>query len=161
MVSLFEFKVGDSKTEIETASHMASRLSNVAMVTTKAKTVWCCQLDITMNALEVMTVERRVHEDLQVTRTGLQPFSITPKFPGFQLLVSCLLTPKTDLGSVVTHSVTHLPTIDKLDSCSFIMKDFINQGFACQDSGSQGVFSGSGFRCRYYLEAQHERHCKM
>jgi len=66
-------------------------------------------INITMNTLEVMTVERRGHEDLQVTRTGLQPFSISPESPGFQLLVRCLLTPKTDLGFVMTSSSRDLP----------------------------------------------------
>lgn len=95
-------------------------------------------INVTMNTLEVMTVERRGHEDLQVTRTGLQPFSISPESPGFQLLVRCLLTPKTDLGFVMTH----LPAINKLGPCSFIVKDLIKQGSAHQGSASW-VFSAT------------------
>lgn len=88
--------------------------------------------NITMNTLEIIMVERQEHEDLKVTRTGLQPFSISPESPGFQLLVQCLLTPKTDLGFVRTH----LPAINKLGSCSFAVKDVIKQGSAHQGIGS-------------------------
>lgn len=89
-------------------------------------------INITMNTLEIMMVERQSHEDLKVTRTGLQPFSISPESPGFQLLVQWLLTRKSDLGFVMTH----LPAFSKLGSCSFAVKDLIKQGSAHQGSGS-------------------------
>ena len=51
-------------------------------------------VNVTMTTLEVMTVERQKYEDLRVTRTGPQPFSINIKSPGFRLLVQCWLTPQ-------------------------------------------------------------------
>ena len=38
-------------------------------------------ISITMQTLEVLTVERAAYEDLKVTRSGCKPFSISPSSP--------------------------------------------------------------------------------
>jgi len=131
VVSLFDFKIGDSKTDIETMFGQQIERCRHVLHNNKDRNM-VLAINITMKTLEVVTVERRAHEDLQVTRTGLQPFSISPTSLGFQLLVRCLLTPKNDLGFVMTP----LPAINKLGSCRFIVKAPIKQGSAHQGSGS-------------------------
>lgn len=131
VVSLFEFKIGDSKTEIETMFGQQIERCRHVLHNNKDRNM-VLAINITMNTLEIMMVERQAHEDLKVTRTGLQPFSISPESPGFQLLVQWLLTPKSDLGFVMTH----LPAFSKLGSCSFAVEDLIKQGSAHHGSGS-------------------------
>lgn len=135
VVAVVEFKIGDSKTDIETMFGQQIERCRHVLHNNKDRNM-VVAINITMNTLEVMAVERQAHEDLKVTRTGLQPFSISPESPGFLLLVQCLLTPKTDLGFVTTR----LPAFNKLGSCSFAVKDLIKQGSAHQGSGSW-VFS--------------------
>lgn len=137
VVALLEFRIGDSKTDIETMFGQQIERCRHVLQNNKDRNM-VVAINITMNTIEVMAVERQAHEDLKVTRTGLQPFSISPESPGFLLLVQCLVTPKTDLGFVITH----LPACNKLGSCSFVVKDLIKQGSAHQGSGSW-VFSAT------------------
>lgn len=137
VVSLLEFKIGDSIREIETAFGQQIERSRHVLSNNQDRNM-VLAINITMNSLEAMTVERQEHDDLKLTRSGLQPFSISPTSPGFRLLVQCLLTPTTDLGFVISD----LPTLNKLGSCSFAVKDLIKQGSAHQGSGSW-VFSAT------------------
>jgi len=137
VVSLLEFKISDSKTDIETMFGQQIERCRHVFHNNKDRNM-VSAINITMNTLEVVTVERQAHEGLKVTRTGRQPFSISPESRGFQLLVQCLLTPKIDLGFVETQ----LPAVSELGSCSFAVVKPIKQGSAQQGSGSW-VFSAT------------------
>jgi len=163
VVCLYEFKIDDSKTDIETMfGQQIERCRYVLDAYSRRNLV--VAVNITMNNLEVITVERQAQEDLKVTRTGLQPFSISADSPGFQLLVQCLLTPKVGLGFVTPN----LPAVTKLKDCSFTVKDLIKQGSAHQGSGSW-VFSAkleSGADAILKLnklptEVSKHRHCRI
>ena len=53
---------------------------------------------LTMDALELLWIERRAHGDIAVARSGLQPLSFCPQSSGFMLLVQLLATSEVALG---------------------------------------------------------------
>jgi len=99
VVSVWEFKIGTSKTETETMfGQQMERCRFVPDSYDERQLV--VAVNVTMNSLEIMTRERQAQEDFKLTTTGPQPFSISKDSAEFQLLVQLLSTPKTDLGFV-------------------------------------------------------------
>lgn len=72
VVSLLEFKIGDSTREIETAFGQQIERSRHVLSNNQDRNL-VLAINITMNSLEAMTVERQEHDDLKLTRSGLQP----------------------------------------------------------------------------------------
>ncbi len=93
-------------------------------------------VNVTMNSLEVMTVERQDNEAFKLSITGPQPFSISDNSPGFQLLVRLLSTAKSDLGFMTSD----LPNISQLEGHHFTVQLLQKKGSAQLGSGSW-VFS--------------------
>lgn len=135
VVSVWEFKIGSSKTETETMfGQQVERCRYVLDAYDQRQ--FAVAVNFTMNSLEVMTVERQDYEDFKLSTTGPQPFSISDNSPGFQLLVNLLSTAKTDLGFVTTH----LPHISQLEDHQFTVQLLLKKGTAQLGSGSW-VFS--------------------
>lgn len=127
----FDFSNRDSKTDLETIfGQQVERCCHVLDAYSERELV--VAVNITRNSLEVVSVERAGQKPLQVTRTGRQPFSITAGSPGFQLLLRCLLTAKSQLGFVTCE----LPAVTRLSDCSFTVKELIRQGSATDDCES-------------------------
>ena len=89
-------------------------------------------INVTMNTLEVMTAEGQPGNDMRLSTTGRQPFSISQDSPGFQLLVQLLSTPKANLG----HVTPLMPAINKLGRHRLKVQYLMKQGTAHQGSGS-------------------------
>jgi len=141
VVSLWEFEIGSSKTETETMFGQQIERCRYALDSYDQRQM-VVAVNITMNSLDVMSVERQAKEDFKLTTTGPQPFSISKDSAGFQLLVQVLSTAKSDLGFVTPF----LPNINSLEGHQFTVQSLIKQGTAHQGSGSW-VFSvklGSG-----------------
>ena len=131
VVCLFDFSNRDSKTDLETSfGQQVERCCHVLDAYSESELV--VAVNITRNSLEVVSVERAGQKPLQVTRTGRQPFSISAGSPGLQLLVRCLLTPKSQLGFVTCE----LPAVAHLSDCSFTVMELIKQGSASDDCES-------------------------
>jgi len=131
VVSAWEFKIGSSKTEIETMyGQQVERCRYVLDACDQRQ--FAVAVNFTMNSLEVMTVERQDHEDFKLSTTGPQPFSISDNSPGFQLLVNLLSTSKTDLGFVTSN----LPNISQLEDHQFTVQLLRKKGAAQLGSGS-------------------------
>lgn len=91
IVSVWQFKTGTSKPEIETMyGQQVERCRAVLDAFNERQLV--VAVNITMNTLEVMTAERQRGNDMRVSTIGCQPFSISKNSPGFQLLVQLLST---------------------------------------------------------------------
>ncbi|DBA92323.1 TPA: hypothetical protein ACH3X2_003744 [Trebouxia sp. C0005] len=90
-------------------------------------------VNVTMNTFEVMTAERQPGNNMRLSTTGRQPFSISQNSAGFQLLVQLLSTPKANLG----YATPLMPAISKLGQHCLKVQYLINQGTAHQGSGSR------------------------
>ena len=135
VVSVWEFKLGNSKTETETMfGQQIERCRYVLDAHDQRQ--FAVAVNFTMNSLEVMAVERQAHEYFKVSTTGPQPFSISNNSPGFRLLVNLLSTAKTDLGFVTSD----LPDISQLEDHRFKVQLLHKKGTADLGSGSW-VFS--------------------
>ena len=135
VVSVWEFKIGSSKTETETmVGQQVERCRYVLDACDQRQ--FAVAVNLTMNSLEVMTVERQGDEAFKLSRTGPQPFSISDNSPVFQLLVNLLSTAKTDLGFVTSD----LPDISQLENHQFTVQLLRKKGNAQLGSGSW-VFS--------------------
>lgn len=55
-------------------------------------------VNFTLKTLEVMTAHRQAGNDMRLSMTGQQPFSISKTSLGFLLLIQPLSTPKANLG---------------------------------------------------------------
>ncbi|DBA90198.1 TPA: hypothetical protein ACH3X1_003501 [Trebouxia sp. C0004] len=135
VVSVWEFKLGNSKTETETMfGQQVERCRYVLDAYDRRQ--FAVAVNFTMNSLEVMTVERQAYEDFKLSTTGPQPFSISTNSPGFRLLVNLLSTAKTDLGFVTSD----LPDISQVEDHQFKVQLLQKKGTAHLGSGSW-VFS--------------------
>ena len=135
VVSVWEFKIGSGMPERETMfGQQAERCRYVLDAYDQRQ--YAVAVSFTMNSLEVMTVERQKHEDIKLSTTGPQPFSISDDSPGFQLLVKLLSTAKSDLGFMTSS----LPHISQLEDHKFTVLLLVRKGTAQLGSGSW-VFS--------------------
>ena len=89
VVSVWECKISSSKTETET---MFGQKVNCCWYVLDAsdQRQFAMAVNVSMNSLEVITVERQDFEGFKLSTTGPQPFSISKNSPGFQLLVNLL-----------------------------------------------------------------------
>ena len=123
VISLWEFNIGDSKPETETMfGQQVERCRYVLDSCDQRHLV--VAVNVTMNSLEVMTVERQDYEDVKLSTTGPQPFSISESSPGFQLLVNLLSTAKSRLGFVSPS----LPSISQLENNEFTVQLLLKKG---------------------------------
>ena len=131
IVSVWEFRMGTGETETETMyCQQVERCRAVLESYSERQLV--VAVNVTMHTLEVMTAERQPSDDLRLSTSGCQPFSISKDSPGFQLLVQLLLTPKATLG----FATPVIPAIESLGQHCFEVQYYINQGSALQGSGS-------------------------
>ncbi|DBA90407.1 TPA: hypothetical protein ACH3X1_003681 [Trebouxia sp. C0004] len=135
VVSVWEFKIGSSKTETETMFGQQVERCQYVLDACDGRQ-FAVAVDLTMNSLEVITVAHQDYEDFKLSTTGPQPFSICDNSPGFQLLVNLLSTNKTDLGFVTSD----LPDISQLEDHQFTVQLLLKKGTAQLGSGSW-VFS--------------------
>lgn len=135
VVSVWDFKIGSSKTETEIMYGQQIERCRYVLDSYDQRQL-AVAVNVTMNGLEVMTVERQEQEDFKLSTTGPLPFSISDDSPGFQLFVNLLSTAKADLGFVTAH----LPNISQLDGHRFTVQLLRKKGTAQQGSGSW-VFS--------------------
>ena len=85
-----------------------------------------------MNTLEIMTAERLPGNDIKLSTTGRQPFSISETSPGFRLLVQLLSTPKAYVG----YATPLMPALKSLGGHCLEVQYLVNQGTAHQGGGS-------------------------
>ena len=135
VVSVWEFKLGNSKTETEAMFGQQVERCRYLLDAYDQRQL-AVAVNFTMNSLEVMTVERQAYEDFKLSTTGPQPFSISNNSPSFRLLVNLLSTAKTDLGFVTSD----LPHISQLEDHQFKVQLLQKKGTAHLGSGSW-VFS--------------------
>ena len=131
VVSVWEFKIGTGKVETETMYGQQVERCRAVLDSYSERTA-VVAVNVTMNTLEVITVEHQPDDDLRLSTTGRQPFSISTNSPGFQLLVQLLSTPKAHLG----FATPLVPTIKELNGHCLELPYLINQGSAHQGCGS-------------------------
>lgn len=131
IVSVWELEIGTGKSETETMYGQQVERCR-AVLNSYSERQLVVAANVTMNTLEIMTAERQPGDDLRVSTTGGQPFSISTDSPGFQLLVQLLSTPKANLG----FATPLLPRIERLGQHCLKTQYLINQGSAHQGHGS-------------------------
>ena len=131
VVSVWEFKTDIGKPKMETMYGQQVERCRAALDSYQQRQL-VVAVGVTMNTLEVMTVERQRLEDLRLSTTGRQPFSVSPESLGFQLLVRLLTTRKAHLG----FTTALLPSLKSLGQQCFEIQHLVNQG-----STHQGVVS--------------------
>lgn len=131
VVSLWEFKFGTGKPETETMYGQQVERCRAVLDSYHERQL-VVAVNVTMNTLEVMTAERQPGNDMRLSTTGRQPFSISQDSPGFQLLVQLLSTPKANLG----YATPLMPAINNLGQHRLKVQYLMKQGTAHQGSGS-------------------------
>ena len=99
VVSVWEFTIGKSKPETETLyGQQVERCRAVLDSYNKRQLV--VAVNFTLKTLEVMTAHRQLQasNDMRLSMTGQQQFSISKTSPGFLLLIQLLPTTKAYLG---------------------------------------------------------------
>lgn len=109
VVSLWESKLGTGKPETETTYGQKVERCRAVLDSYHERQL-VVAVNVTTNTLEVMTAERQPGNDMRLSTTGRQPFSISQDSPGFQLLVQLLSTPKANLG----YATPLMPAINNL-----------------------------------------------
>ena len=99
VVSVWEFKIGSSKTETETMFGRQVERCRYVLDACDGRQ-FAVAVNLTMNSLEVMTVERRDNEDFKLSTTGPQPFlASATTLQALSCWSGCCQQPKLTLDS--------------------------------------------------------------
>ena len=131
LVSLWEFKTGTGKSEIETLCGQQVERCRAVLDSCDDRQ-FVVAVNVTMNTLEIITAERQPGNDLRLRHNRSSAFSISKDSLGFQLLFRLLLTPMANLGYVTPL----MPMIESLGQHRLEVLCFLKQGSAHQGSGS-------------------------
>ncbi len=148
-----KFKVGDTPAEISTAIGQGIKrffilrslpLFPFTFDGQDAQRQHAVALILTLNSLELLWIQKAPLGGISVSSTGQQPFSVSPRSPGFTWLARLLLTPRDQLG----YFETAVPELSRLDDVPVGSLQLVCKGtkdgsgsyiWRCQTAGREAI----------------------